>query len=170
MMVALLIAMVVAALGFVAYRRMTMGVATPTGPAKTPDVTESYGGISFVVKPGSDAQAAIAGGATAYDINDPLTALRTSDAIKRADKLTALATTKGQTVDQYFQAHVAQDVATGVDQAHAIATYSAEHGGFTPVTNADLYQAESAQIPIMGTQPPGTYWNYATQKWEPLLF
>ncbi len=172
MMVALVIAMVVAALGYVVYRKrlMATGAGAAAAPVKVPDVTENYGGMSFVVKPGTDAQTAINQGATAYDINDPNTALRTTEAIARADKLTTIASAKGQTVDAMFAAREAASVAAGKAQAAAITQYSAAHGGFVPKTNADLYQAESAQIPIMGAQPPGTYWNYSTQKWEPLFF
>lgn len=171
MMVALLIAMVVAALGYVAYKRRA-ALATGAGPAKVPDTYEQYGEIDFLVKPGTDTQHAIDSGATAYDRRDPATAQRTLDAIARADAMTALATKQGTTVNQIYINRTAQDVAKGYEQTAAVVVFSKAHGGFTPRTNGDLYEAELTQKPLMDAkpQPPGTYWDYAINDWAPLTF
>src|SRR5882762_1618604 len=75
-----------------------------------------------------------------------------------------------QTVDELYQAHTAQQVIAGKVQTSAIFSYAKAVAGFTPTGSGDdLYKALSVQTPLMGsTPPPGQYWNYATQKWEPL--
>jgi|SRR5882672_2194253 len=188
MMIGLLIASLIAAIGYVLYRAHAQTAATsiaggapPTDAVKTPDQTVSYGGIKFVTVPGQDAQMAAAGGATAYNPNDPDVIARRNDAIARADKLEAAAAAQGKTVngvwqqptvDDLYQAHTAQQVIAGKAQTAAIFSYAKTASGFTPTGSGDdLYKALSVQTPLMGsTPPPGQYWNYATQKWEPLIF
>lgn len=171
MMVALLIAMVVAALGYVVYKRRSGVVAPSSADVKVSDEITTFGGIDFVVKTGTDSSAAAARGATAYDINDPVTAQRRLDAIARATNEENLAASKGTTVAARFAAKAAADAAANKATIDSATAFSAAHGGFTPKTNADLYVTLAAQTPAMGNvQPPGTYWDYGKQAWVPMIF
>jgi hypothetical protein len=114
-MVAVLIASLVIAVGAWLYlRSQNQASPIPVPGGGTPDETATYGGITFVTKPGTASQAAADAGATAYDPNDPTTAQRRLDALARAQKLTDIAASQGKTTDQTYQDHLSQSLA---DQA-----------------------------------------------------
>lgn len=177
MMIALLIAGLIAGIGYFFYRRSAGGAggAAPTSatPVGVPNETVTSGGIDFVTKAGTDYTRAIAGGASAYDIADPDTAKRTVDAIARAGKLTNIAMGEGLTVDGLYQKHLATEMTANTNTWDRSLTFAKSSSGFVPTgAPTDLQNVLAAQNPLMGNQPPppGQYWNYATMKYEPLIF
>lgn len=146
-MVAMLIASLIAAVAIWLYLRSQNGAssgqsaldkrasdAAIAANAKDGDVyTLSDGtvykkldGNVFVVSPGPAMQAAASSGATAYDANNPDAAQRRLDALNRAQTEQSLADAQGVTVDQLYQAHLAQNLAA---QQKETATIMAVGGG-----------------------------------------
>jgi len=144
-----------------------------------------FSGQSFVTKQSKEDTDAAAAGATAYDINDPAVQQRRADALARAARLQQIADAQGLTTDQTYQLHLQQSL-TAQQTELQIATQVATSKGYTAPpspppgappgadpnhNNQNLYAVlTAAGPPIDEPAPPGQAWNYATQRYEPLIF
>ena len=173
-------ALLVSLIGYLWYRnRGSMSLAGGTASAANAGVKDpndargytSYGGIDFVTTPSVNDQKMAAAGATSYDLTDPATAIRRNDAINRAEKLENIAASRGQTVDELYQAHLQTQLVAEKAQTQSIATQAAAAGFNKPLTPQNEYLAMTLIGPKQNdTQPPGTYWDYGQGKWVPLYF
>ena len=158
----------------------------------------SYGGITFITQQGDASKAAAAAGAVTYDPTTLASANRRAGAVYVATQLNALNTAKANdynashgtnlTPDEY--AALAESAKTVSDSAIA-AQELANGGGYVYNPNAGITTAASAGPPLetrrgighfgsasavspptgpSGAQPPGTYWDYVSNSWKPLIF
>jgi hypothetical protein len=186
MVIGIMVALLLAGLGYLWWRSQHMGGA-PAPAGVSDGQSTNYGGIDFVTTQSKEATDAAAGGAYSYDVNNPQVQQARADALKRAETLTEIAGRQGLTADQLYQQHLQQDVLVGQQQVAAINARAVSAGAAPATSNADLYRVMQYSgpppagappaAPVAGappaqssTQPPGTYWDYASATWQPLIF
>lgn len=161
MIIGIMVAALLAGIGWFLYRRSSggsSGGSTPAVSGASPVTDQARAETQQRVREATD---------KAYAENDTAALKRAADAVNEAANLASLAASKGMSVDQLYQSHLQQQFIESRPAFNAINRWG-------PVAPKDLYNVVAsggpAGPPAGVSAPPGQYWDYGQQKYVALIF